>query len=63
MAYQGAWLAVRLLVDAHGEAAVVRMYRRARSGGLATGLRDELGTTPGQLRAAWRHEIGRLVHG
>ena len=67
-AYEQAWLAVRLLADRHGDAAVLRFYRavgaaRDVHGDLAveTALARELDTTPGALVADWQAALRRQL--
>ena len=67
-AYQGAWLAVRLLDERHGRAALLRFYRAVgahRGTTPATAvdeaLRTELGTTPAALTADWRASLQRRL--
>lgn len=65
-AYEQAWLAVRLLAERHGQAALLRFYRAvgARRGAPAAdaveeALRTELGTSTAELTAAWRTSLQR----
>ena len=65
-AYQGAWLAVRLLDERHGRQALLRFYRAvgARRGvppatAVEDALRAELGTSTAALTADWRAELQR----
>ena len=60
-AYEGAWLAVRLLAERHGEQALVRAYRATGRRGLAAALAEVLGTTPELLTAQWRESLRRLL--
>ena len=67
-AYQGAWLAVRLLDERHGRAALLRFYRvvGARRGvppetAVEDALRAELGTTTAALTADWRASLLRRL--
>ena len=67
-AYQGAWLAVRLLDERHGRAALLRFYRAVgtRRGvpaetAVEDALRTELGTTTAQLTADWRASLLRRL--
>ena len=67
-AYQGAWLAVRLLDERHGRAALLRFYRAvgARRGVpsatvVEEALRAELGTTTAALTADWRASLQRRL--
>jgi hypothetical protein len=67
-AYQGAWLAVRLLDERHGRAALLRFYRAvgARRGvpaatAVEDALRAELGTTTAALTADWRASLSRRL--
>lgn len=61
VAYEGAHLAVRLLSDRHGEAAVVALYRAVAAAGPAAldALLTELGSPLPDLTAAWRTEVAR----
>ena len=65
-AYQGAWLAVRLLDERHGRAALLRFYRAvgARRGvppatAVEDALQAQLGTTTAALTSDWRAELQR----
>ena len=67
-AYQGAWLAVRLLDERHGRDALLRFYRAvgARRGvapatAVEDALRAELGTTTAALTADWRASLLRRL--
>ncbi len=67
-AYQGAWLAVRLLDERHGRAALLRFYRAvgARRGvpaatAVEEALRTELGTTTADVTADWRAYLQRRL--
>ena len=67
-AYQGAWLAVRLLDERHGRPALLRFYRAvgARRGvppetAVEDALRTELGTTTAALTGDWRASLLRLL--
>jgi hypothetical protein len=60
LAYEGAHVAVAMLVADHGEERVVTLYRRvARDGprSLDAALRDVLGTDLAAVTAAWRAEV------
>ena len=65
-AYQGSWLAVRLLDERHGRAALLRLYRAvgARRGvptatAVEDALRAELGTSTAALTRDWRASLQR----
>jgi hypothetical protein len=67
-AYQEAWLAVRLLDERHGRAALLRFYRAvgARRGvapapAVEDALQAELGTTTAALTADWRASLSRRL--
>ena len=67
-AYEGSWLAVRTIVDAHGVDGLLRLYRAVgRTRGvpaeraLEQALQDELGTTSAQLTADWRAALARQL--
>jgi len=67
-AYQGAWLAVRLLDERHGRAALLRFYKAvgARRGvpaatAVEEALRTELGTTTADLTDDWRAWLQRRL--
>ncbi|MFG2620288.1 hypothetical protein ACGFXC_22010 [Streptomyces sp. NPDC048507] len=61
-AYEGAWLACRLIADRWGAAALVRLYERAGRESLPAALETVLGTDRQGLTRAWqealRHELG-----
>ena len=67
-AYQGSWLAVRLLDERHGRPALLRFYRAvgARRGvppatAVEDALRAELGTTTAALTVDWRADLQRRL--
>ncbi|MFJ5174569.1 hypothetical protein ACIP68_12065 [Streptomyces griseoviridis] len=58
-AYEGGWLACRMIADEWGEERLGRFYRavgdhRGRSGSVADALRRTLGTTPEEFTERWR---------
>ncbi|KMO97909.1 hypothetical protein [Streptomyces roseus] len=61
-AYEGAWLACRLIAAKWGDATLVRLYERAGREPLATALADTIGGDPPGLTLAWqaslRQELG-----
>ncbi|MFE2144596.1 hypothetical protein ACFXA3_23145, partial [Streptomyces sp. NPDC059456] len=61
-AYEGAWLACRLIASRWGDAALVRLYERAGREPLETALEDTIGGDPPGLTLAWqaslRQELG-----
>lgn len=60
-AYEQAWLAVRLLVRQHGQAAVVRLYRAVGAGqDIDSALRQVLGTDRATLTRLWLAELRAL---
>ena len=68
LAYEGAWLAVRTLVDQHGEDGLLRLYRSVGGSraavpaqALEQGLAEELGTTSADLTADWRSALSRQL--
>jgi hypothetical protein len=66
VAYEGAHLAVRMLVDEHGEPAVLRLHERVAEQGpdsLEPLLEEELGTDLGQLTRKWQAEAERRAAG
>lgn len=59
-AYEGSWLAVRLLVDRYGQPAVARLYRqvgREQAPGALQRALVRLGTDLPSLTAAWRVDL------
>ena len=67
-AYEGAWLAVRLLVAEHGQAAMLGFYRAVGAG--RSGSKDDavqqafasaFGTTTSAFTAAWRADLQRRL--
>ncbi|MEX2289745.1 MAG: hypothetical protein WD794_05390 [Mycobacteriales bacterium] len=65
-AYEQAWLAVRLLSQVHGDAALLRFYRAVGAAravepaaAVEAALRAELGTTTAQLTKDWRAALQR----
>jgi hypothetical protein len=62
VAYEGAYLAVRMLVDEYGEAAVLRLHERVAENGtdsLEGRLVAELGTDVGEITREWQAEARR----
>ncbi|MFE2152323.1 hypothetical protein ACFXAO_20090 [Streptomyces lavendulae] len=61
-AYEGAWLACRLVADRWGDGALVRLYRDAGREPLSAALDGALGTDLPALTRAWqealRHDLG-----
>jgi hypothetical protein len=58
-AYEGGWLACRLIADRWGEVRLNEFYRAVgehgkRAGAVETALREVLGTTPGRFTEQWR---------
>jgi hypothetical protein len=63
-AYEGAHLAVRLLVEEHGVADVIALHDATADRGVAAteaALRDVLGTDIAAVTAAWRAEVAGLA--
>ncbi len=61
-AYEGAWLAVRLLAEQYGEERLLDFYSAAdRSGDVARLLRTRFGTTERAFVDAWRRELTALA--
>ncbi|GLX23861.1 hypothetical protein [Streptomyces lavendulae] len=56
-AYEGAWLACRLVAARWGEAALVRLYELAGREPLPAALEQALGTDPAGLTAAWQETL------
>ncbi|MEU7726434.1 hypothetical protein AB0B78_14495 [Streptomyces sp. NPDC040724] len=56
-AYEGAWLACRLIADRWGEAALVDLYGKAGRGPWPTALREALGTDPAGLTKEWQEAL------
>ncbi|MER7465610.1 hypothetical protein [Streptomyces sp. NPDC097981] len=56
-AYEGAWLACRLIADRWGEAALVRLYGLAGGKPLPVALQEATGTDPAGLTAAWQASL------
>lgn len=63
-AYEGAWLACRLIADRTSQRALVRFYRQVAPGGMADradrlrrGFRYVLHTTPAAFTASWRRYL------
>ena len=66
VAYEGAHLAVRMLVEEHGEPAVLRLYERVAGEGpeaVDSVLVDELGTDLDELTRAWQVEAESRARG
>jgi hypothetical protein len=61
-AYEGAWLACRVLADRGGEAALVRLYRQADRGqALGAALESDFGWSARQLTHAWQDRLAGLA--
>ncbi|MFD9337915.1 hypothetical protein ACFWBF_26470 [Streptomyces sp. NPDC060028] len=58
-AYEGAWLACRLIADRWGDAALVALYGKAGREPLATALQETLGTDQAGLTRAWQEDLRR----
>ncbi|MGW5395765.1 hypothetical protein [Streptomyces sp. NPDC003952] len=58
-AYEGSWLACRLIARRWGEAALVSLYERAGRDSLPAAVQDALGTDPGGLTRAWKEDLAR----
>ncbi|MFD9372393.1 hypothetical protein ACFWA6_32490 [Streptomyces sp. NPDC060020] len=56
-AYEGAWLACRLIADRWGEAALVDLYEKAGREPWPTALREALGTDPAGLTKEWQEAL------
>jgi hypothetical protein len=61
-AYEGGWLACRMIAERWGEARLGEFYRavgahRQRDGAVEEALRDVLGTTPEEFTADWREYL------
>ncbi|MFJ7148130.1 hypothetical protein ACIQVT_08000 [Streptomyces sp. NPDC100445] len=61
-AYEGGWLACRMIADRWGPARLGAFYRAVgahggRAGAVGAALADVLGTTPGQFTARWRRYV------
>ncbi|MFD5025469.1 hypothetical protein [Streptomyces sp. NPDC058373] len=67
-AYEGGWLACRLVADRWGPDRLRALYRAVgahgeRNGAEQAALRDVLGTTPAEFTAAWRAYLGERLGG
>ncbi|MEV0409543.1 hypothetical protein AB0I68_01735 [Streptomyces sp. NPDC050448] len=56
-AYEGAWLACRMIAAKWGDAALVRLYELAGRKSPAAALEETLGTGPAGLTAAWQASL------
>ncbi|MFG2876798.1 hypothetical protein ACGFYU_17700 [Streptomyces sp. NPDC048337] len=56
-AYEGAWLACRLIAEKWGEGALVELYERAGREAFATALEGTLGVDQGELTLAWQESL------
>ncbi|MET9322648.1 hypothetical protein ABZX75_21010 [Streptomyces sp. NPDC003038] len=56
-AYEGAWLACRLIARRWGDEALVGLYERAGREPAATALEDALGIGPAELTKAWQEAL------
>jgi hypothetical protein len=57
--YEQSWLAVSLIANRFGRAALLRLYRAAAITGLDEALRTELSIGTAELTAAWRDDLRR----
>lgn len=60
-AYEGAWLACRMIARRYGEARLTRLYVAAGRYGPRSATRRVLGVSPHRLTAAWRTYLHRAV--
>ncbi|MFD6982085.1 hypothetical protein ACFWAX_15450 [Streptomyces sp. NPDC059956] len=58
-AYEGSWLACRLVARRWGEAALVSLYEKSGRESLPTALADTLHTDPAALTRAWQQDLTR----
>ncbi|MFC9297821.1 hypothetical protein ACFTWH_29540 [Streptomyces sp. NPDC057011] len=58
-AYEGAWLACRLIAEKWGEKALVELYERAGREAFGTALQETLGVDQAGLTEAWREALRR----
>ncbi|MFJ4470606.1 hypothetical protein ACIP2X_24440 [Streptomyces sp. NPDC089424] len=56
-AYEGGWLAGRLIAERWGEGRLGEFYRAVGADGLDTALADVLGTTPGEFTGMWQEYL------
>ncbi|MGW5848491.1 hypothetical protein ACWFQ8_11165 [Streptomyces sp. NPDC055254] len=62
-AYEGAWLACRLIAERWGEAALVDLYGRAGRRPWPAALADALGVDEAELTRAWRQDLAAELGG
>ncbi|WP_369778972.1 hypothetical protein [Streptomyces sp. R33] len=62
-AYEGAWLACRLIAAKWGDDALVRLYERAGRKPLATALEETIGGDPPGLTLAWQASLRQDLGG
>jgi hypothetical protein len=60
-AYEGAYLAVRMLAAEHGDERVLELYRRVAHDGIDVALADVLGTDLASVTSRWRAEVAALA--
>ncbi|MCX4777864.1 hypothetical protein [Streptomyces sp. NBC_01264] len=58
-AYEGSWLACRLIAGRWGDTALVSLYERSGRDSLPTALEYTLGTDPAALTRAWQQALTR----
>lgn len=58
-AYEGSWLACRLIAGRWGDAALVSLYEKSGRDPLPTALAEVLGTDPAALTRAWQQALTR----
>ncbi|MGW1543566.1 hypothetical protein ACWCPM_25555 [Streptomyces sp. NPDC002309] len=56
-AYEGGWLACRLIAERWGEGRLGEFYRAVGAGGVDAATADVLGTTPGEFTRLWREYL------
>ncbi|MGW1777153.1 hypothetical protein [Streptomyces sp. NPDC002104] len=58
-AYEGSWLACRLIAGRWGEEALLSLYEKAGRDSLSMAVEDALGTDPAALTRAWQQDLAR----
>ncbi len=65
VAYEGSWLACRMIAEKYGRDELVSFYRKVHTSNPTTGLRDafksRLGTTQDRFVADWQRYLQRLA--
>ncbi|WP_372406967.1 hypothetical protein [Streptomyces luteireticuli] len=62
-AYEGGWLACRMVAEQWGEGKLVAFYRAVGKTGVEQGVKDVLGVGVGDFTERWRAYVGEVLRG